>query len=157
MKLETYANIVDRAIEKMGMNLKEYKVAENQWVYIKGSAFSLIEIGYYEHEGKERGYIQGFAPICRVPANKEDFMTEILKFNHTMRGTFFALYKDIVIMKVVRDLIGLDDSEVTNMITYIGKMADKLDNPLKKIHGAADVDVNMSLLAEIAKVAPMKI
>ncbi|MBX3103146.1 MAG: YbjN domain-containing protein [Bacteroidetes bacterium] len=156
MKLETYEKIVDRSIEKMGMNLKEYKVADNQWVYIKGSAFTLVEIGNYMHEGKERGYIQAFAPICMLPSNKETFMNEVLKYNHQLRGAFFGLYRDIVVLKVIRDLVGLDDSEVENMITYLGKMADKLDNPIIKIHAAQRVDVTMSLLREIANIKPME-
>jgi hypothetical protein len=156
MKLETYEKIVDRTIEKMGMNLKEYKVADNQWVYIKGSAFTLVEIGNYSHEGKERGYIQAFAPICMLPANKETFMNEVLKYNHQLRGAFFCLYRDIVILKVIRDLVGLDDSEVENMVAYLGKMADKLDNPIIKIHSAQKVDVTMSLLREIASIKPLE-
>ncbi|MCE3008448.1 MAG: YbjN domain-containing protein [Bacteroidetes bacterium] len=156
MKLETYIKIVDRAIEKMGISLKDYKVAENQWVYIKGSAFTLVEVGSYTHDGKERGYIQAFAPICQMPEeNTTDFLLEVMKLNHGMRGTFFALHRDIVVMKMVRDVVGLDDSEVQKMITYIGRMADKLDNPLKKVHGGADVDVNLSLMTEIAQAAPV--
>jgi hypothetical protein len=158
MKLETYERIVDRTIEKMGMDLKEYKVADTQWVYIKGSAFTLVEIGNYTHEGKERGYIQAFAPICMLPKdNRESFLTEILKYNHQLRGAFFGIYRDILVIKVIRDLVGLDDSEVENMVSYLGKMADKLDNPIIKIHHAERVDVTMSLLREIAAIKPMEV
>ncbi|MCS7074199.1 MAG: YbjN domain-containing protein [Bacteroidia bacterium] len=156
--LTPYYQIVDQAIANLGIDVSESKIGENQWVYIKGSAFTLVEIGTTEMGNHKVNYIQALSPICKIPTkNREGFYFDLLNYNHTLLGTYFAIYDDYILLKMIRDLVGLDTTEVESMIRTVGYASDKLDNPLIKIYRLDKVDVTISLLREMSKVKLLRI
>ena len=156
VNLKRFYTIVESTLKEMGMDLKEAKVpdTEGQWVYIKGSAFTMIEIGCSTmHDDEQIHYIQAFSPICLLPtANREAFFLELLKYNHNLLGTFFCIHNDLAILKLIRDLKGLNKIEVRTLIEDVAYVSDKLDNKIIRNFGVEKADVNFTMLYDLAKV-----
>jgi hypothetical protein len=156
--IETYYAMVDRVLEeRFGLKLSEYKLADNQWLYVKSPSISLIEVNEVMFGDKKMGYIQSFTPICKLPRKRQEFMLEILKLNHGIIGAYFALYENTVMLKMIRDIENLDEGEVENMIQSVGHIGKKIHHPLIKLHNATPVDVTLALLQKMAKINPIKI
>ncbi len=155
VNLARYYSIVNNTLKSMGVNIQQSRVpgTENQWVYIKGSAFTLIEIGKAKRRDEDIHYIQAFAPICQVPQqNREAFYMELLKYNHNLLGTFFCIHNELAIIKLIRNLVGLNKAEVRQLIEDVGYISDKIDNRLTKVFQTSRPDVTFTMLYELAKV-----
>src|SRR6185436_9917120 len=78
------------------------------------------------------GYIQMLAPVCDVPVNNQHLFTkELLEINHTLYGVGFTIYADKAYIKSIRELEGLEKSEVRATFDRVGIYADDWDDKLK--------------------------
>ena len=78
------------------------------------------------------GYFQVMAPVCEVPINNQHLFTkELLEINHSLYAVSFTIYKDHAYIKAIRELEGLDKSEVKSTFDRVGIYADDYDDKLK--------------------------
>ena len=72
------------------------------------------------------------APVCDVPTeNQTAFLTELLTTNHILYGVAFTIYGNKAYIKAIRELDGLDKSEVKSTFDRVGIYADDYDDVLK--------------------------
>ena len=142
--LETYFNIVEACITKLGVDPAVCRGEKaGQWNLKKGSVNVWIDVFHIEKEG--RAYFQVMSQIMKVPpTNKEALFEELLTINDRLFGVAFTVYKGIVWLKVIREVQGMDTDEAFAMITRIGNYADQYDDELKaKYPSPAPPDSNI--------------
>jgi hypothetical protein len=78
------------------------------------------------------GYLQIMAPICDVPVNNQHLFTkELLEANHSLYGVSFTIFQEKAYIKSIRELQGLDKSEIRSTFDRVGIYADEWDDKLK--------------------------
>ena len=127
--------------------LAEYKVdpatargqAPGQWNLKLGSASVWVDIFQSKDaQGNlaQYGYLQILAPVCDVPVNNQHLFTkELLEINHSLYGVAFTIFKDKAYIKSIRELQGLDISEVRSTLDRVGIYANDWDDKLKTKYG----------------------
>lgn len=123
--------------------LVEYKIdvaasrgdQPGQWNLKLGSASVWVDVFQSKDaQGNllQYGYLQVMAPICDVPVdNQQVFTRELLEINHSLYGVSFTIFKDKAYIKAIRELQGLDKSEVKSTFDRVGIYADDYDDKLK--------------------------
>ncbi len=127
--------------------LVEYKIdpavargqQPGQWNLKLGSASVWVDVFQTKDaQGNltQNGYIQVLAPICEVPVNNQHLFTkELLEANHSLYGVGFTIYKDWAYIKSIRELLGLDKTEIMSTFDRVGIYADEWDDKLKSKYG----------------------
>lgn len=127
--------------------LVEYKVdpttargqAPGQWNLKLGSASVWVDIFQSKDaQGNlaQYGYLQMLAPVCDVPVNNQHIFTkDLLEINHSLYGVGFTIFKDKAYIKSIRELQGLDISEVKSTLDRVGIYANDWDDKLKAKYG----------------------
>jgi hypothetical protein len=127
--------------------LAEYKVdpttargqAPGQWNLKLGSANVWVDIFQSKDaQGNpaQYGYLQMLAPVCDVPVNNQHLFTkDLLEINHSLYGVGFTIFKDKAYIKSIRELQGLDISEVKSTLDRVGIYANDWDDKLKAKYG----------------------
>lgn len=127
--------------------LVEYKVdpttargqAPGQWNLKLGSASVWVDIFQSKDaQGNlaQYGYLQMLAPVCDVPVNNQHLFTkELLEINHSLYGVAFTIFKDKAYIKSIRELQGLDISEIKSTLDRVGIYANDWDDKLKAKYG----------------------
>jgi hypothetical protein len=123
--------------------LKEYKIdavaargqQPGQWNLKLGSATVWVDIFQSKDaQGNptQYGYFQALAPICEVPVENQNLFTkELLEINHNLYGVGFTIYKEWAYIKAIRELQGLDKSEIKATFDRVSIYADDWDDKLK--------------------------
>ena len=134
--LQPYYDIVEKFIANLGVDPAGCRGDKpGQWNLVKGSAPVWIDIFYLENE--KRSYFQVMSPICYIPdSNQAMFMQELLETNHQLFGVAFTKYRDVIYIKMIREVRGLDSDEASDMIFRIGNYADHYDDQLIQKYGA---------------------
>jgi hypothetical protein len=127
--------------------LVEYKVdpatsrgqAPGQWNLKLGSASVWVDIFQSKDaQGNlaQYGYLQMLAPVCDVPVNNQHLFTkDLLEINHSLYGVGFTIFKDKAYIKSIRELQGLDISEIKSTLDRVGIYANDWDDKLKAKYG----------------------
>lgn len=127
--------------------LTEYKVdpatargqAPGQWNLKLGSASVWVDIFQSKDaQGNlaQYGYLQMLAPVCDVPVNNQHLFTkDLLEINHSLYGVGFTIFKDKAYIKSIRELQGLDISEIKSTLDRVGIYANDWDDKLKAKYG----------------------
>lgn len=106
-----------------------------QWNLKLGSASVWVDVFQSKDaQGNliQAGYFQVLAPICEVPVNNQHIFTkDLLEINHTLYGVGFTIFKDWAYIKSIRELQGLDKSEIMSTFDRVGIYADDWDDKLK--------------------------
>jgi hypothetical protein len=135
-----YHNLVEEV-------LVEYKIdpvtarggQSGQWNLKLGSASVWVDvIQSKDAQGNllPYGYLQVMSPVCEVPVNNQHLFTkELLEINHSLYGVSFTIFKDNAYIKSIRELQGLDKSEVKSTFDRVGIYADEWDDKLKTKYG----------------------
>ena len=142
--LQKYFNIVEGCITKLGVEPSSCRGEKpGQWSLKKGSVNVWIDVFHLEKE--KRAYFQVMSQVMNVPpTNKEALFEELLSINDRLFGVAFTIYKNIVWLKVIREVQGLDEDEAFAMITRIGNYADQYDDELiAKYPSSAPPDSNI--------------
>jgi len=123
--------------------LTEYKIdpatargqQPGQWSLTLGSAGIWVDVFQSKDaQGNltQYGYLQVLAFVCEVPVNNQHLFTkELLEINHTLFGVGFTIFKDQAYIKSIRELEGLDKSEVKATLDRVGIYANDWDDKLK--------------------------
>jgi hypothetical protein len=134
--IEHYYNLVEEV-------LKDYQIdpatargqQPGQWNLKWGSAKVWVDIFQSKDaQGNliQSGYFQVMAPVCEVPVNNQHLFTkELLEANHSLYGVAFSIFKENAYVKALRELEGLDKSEVKATFDRVGIYADEWDDKLK--------------------------
>lgn len=127
--------------------LTEYKIdpttargqAPGQWNLKLGSASVWVDIFQSKDaQGNlaQYGYLQVLSPVCDVPVNNQHLFTkELLEINHSLYGVAFTIFKDKAYIKSIRELQGLDVSEIKSTLDRVGIYANDWDDKLKIKYG----------------------
>ena len=138
--IQHYHNLVEEV-------LSDYKIdpatargqAPGQWNLRLGSASVWVDVFQSKDaQGNplQYGYLQVMAPVCDVPTNNQDqFTKELLEVNHSLYGVAFTIFKDKAYIKAIRELQGLDKSEVMSTFDRVGIYADEWDDKLRSKYG----------------------
>jgi hypothetical protein len=134
--IQHYYNLVEDV-------LAEYKIdpatcrgqQPGQWNLKRGTASIWVDVFQSKDaqgNSVSYGYLQVIAPVCEVPVNNQHLFTkELLEINHTLYGVSFTIYMDKAYIKSIRELEGLDKSEVRTAFDRVGIYADEWDDKLK--------------------------
>ncbi len=134
--IQHYYNLVEEV-------LTDYKIdpvtarGENpgQWNLKLGSASIWADVFLTKDaEGNltQYGYMQVLAFICDVPVNNQNLFTkELLEINHQLYGVAFTIFQEKAYIKSIRELEGLDKSEVKATFDRVGIYANDWDDKLK--------------------------
>ena len=125
-----YYQMVDNIITSLGVDPAKCKGdKEGQWNLQKGSAPVWIDVW---QTPDNYGYFQAMSPICEIPTvNTQAFFQEILEINHKLYGVGMTKYENWIYIKVIRELEGINESEMTASFNRIGFYADEYDDYLK--------------------------
>ena len=123
--------------------LVEYKIEPSaargqqpgQWNLKLGSASVWVDM-FQSRDAQgnptQYGYFQVMAPVCELPVNNQHLFTkELLEINHSLYGVSFTIFKDNAYIRAIRELQGLDKSEVKSTFDRVGIYADEWDDKLK--------------------------
>jgi hypothetical protein len=134
--IQTYYTLIEEA-------LAEYKIdpvtcrgqQPGQWNLVLGSAGIWVDV-FQSRDAQGNptpyGYFQVMAPVCDVPVNNQNLFTkELLEANHSLYGVAFTIFKDKAYIRAIRELQGLDKSEVKATFDRVGIYADEWDDKLK--------------------------
>jgi hypothetical protein len=109
--------------------------APGQWNLKLGSASIWVDVFQSKDaQGNllQAGYFQVLAPVCDVPVNNQHLFTkELLEINHSLYGVAFTIFKDVAYIKAIRELEGLDKSEIRATFDRVSIYADDWDDKLK--------------------------
>jgi hypothetical protein len=151
--IEAYCKLVDEALAEMpdarAYRLK--KVSVNQWISLKGSAFTLSEVTEARMNGGVTGFLQSISPFCHLPEERTaEILLEFMRYNHTLPGAFFGIADGYIVLKMIRELQDLDKSEIVNQLRTVAYVSDMLDNQLISEFGLTKVDVSIELVRQLA-------
>ena len=140
LPIQHYFNLVEEV-------LTDYKIdptaargqGPGQWNLRLGSANVWVDIFQTKDANgnlNSYGYMQVMAPICDVPVNNQHIFTkELLEANHSLYGVGFTIFKEKAYIKSIRELQGLDKTEVMSTFDRVGIYADECDDKLKTKYG----------------------
>lgn len=134
--IQNYYNLVEDVIRDLGVDPTTARGdGPGLWNMKLGSASVWIDVFQSKDaQGNlvDYGYLQIMAPICDVPADRAgEFTMELLKINHTLYGVGFTVFENKAYIKAIRELEGLDKSEVRATFDRVGIYADDWDDVLK--------------------------
>jgi len=106
-----------------------------QWNLTLGSASIWVDVFLTKDaDGNptQYGYVQVLAFVCEVPVNNQNLFTkELLEINHQLYGVAFTIFQEKAYIKSIRELEGLDKSEVKATFDRVGIYANDWDDKLK--------------------------
>jgi hypothetical protein len=106
-----------------------------QWNLQLGSASIWVDVFFTKDEQGNPtpyGYLQVLAFVCEVPVNNQNLFTkELLEINHQLYGVAFTIFQEKAYIKFIRELEGLDKSEVKAAFDRVGIYANEWDDKLK--------------------------
>jgi len=128
MDLKPHFEQVERVIKSLGIDPASCRGdKEGQWNLKKGSANVWIDVFYSENN--KNTYFQCMSPVSAIPQNnKIQFYEEVLEIAHKLYGVGMTKYRDGIYVKAIREVNGLDDSEIVSTLNRIGNYADDYDD-----------------------------
>jgi len=134
--IQHYYDLVESVLTDFKIELAAARGDQpGQWNLRLGSASVWVDVFQSKDANgnlQQYGYLQVLAPICDVPVeNQAIFTKELLEVNHQLYGVAFTVYRDKAYIKAIRELQGLDKSEIRSTFDRVGKYADEWDDKLK--------------------------
>jgi hypothetical protein len=129
--LSHYYALVEEVITDIGVDPAVTRGAKaGTWTLVKGSAKVWVDVWYVEKQ--KAGYFQVMSPVMPLPSEEKlpALCRELLEINDQLFGVGFTIAKNYVWLKHIREVVGLDKSEVAAMMQRIGIYADQYDDHL---------------------------
>ncbi|MCF6240106.1 MAG: YbjN domain-containing protein [Bacteroidales bacterium] len=131
MDLQNYYELIEKAIENLGVDPATVREKTGQWNLKKGSA--VIYINVWNDEKNQDIYFQASSTVARIPENnKEAFFSEILDINAKIFGVTMGKIDPWIFVRHVREMKGLDESEIITTINRVANYSDIYDDYLKE-------------------------
>ncbi len=130
MDLKPYYEMVENCIRNLGVDPAQCRGdSPGQWNLTKGSASIWIDVLVNQ---ENHGYFQCMGPVVDIPtSNLDAFYQEVLEINHNLYGVGMTKFKEGIYMKTIRELDGLDETEIKSTINRIGHYTDQYDDYFK--------------------------
>jgi hypothetical protein len=134
--IEHYYNLVEEVLSEYKIDPKAARgQTPGLWTLKFGSADIWVDV-FQSKDAQGNliagGYLQVLAPVCEVPVNNQHLFTkELLEINHSLYGVGFTIFKDNAYIKSIRELQGLDKSEVKSTFDRVSIYANDWDDKLK--------------------------
>jgi hypothetical protein len=140
--IQYYYDMIEKAITEFGVDPKLCRGQNiGQWSMKLGSASVWIDVFQSKDaQGNyiDSGYLQIMAPIMNEPADRQlEFYKELLEINHKLYGVGFTKFENGIYIKCIRELEGLDHSEVISTFKRVGYYSDDYDDMLKAKYSPA--------------------
>ena len=132
--IQSYYEMMENVIRNLGVDPAACREAETagQWNMKRGSVNVWIDIFPAKNDTGLAGYLQIMSPICEVPTNNtEAFYAEVLETSHDMYAVGFTKYDNWIYVKTIRELDGIDESEMSSMLNRVGYYGDLYDDHFK--------------------------
>jgi hypothetical protein len=142
--IDHYYNLIESALAEYNFDPKTARgQTPGQWNLKFGSANIWADVFQSKDaQGNltQYGYFQALALVCDVPVNNQALFTkELLEINHQLYGVAFTIYRDKAYIKAIRELEGLDKSEIKATFDRVSIYANDWDDKLKqKYFGFSD-------------------
>jgi len=134
--IEHYYNLVEEVLSEYKMDPKAARGQQpGLWSLKFGSADIWVDV-FQSKDAQGNlipsGYFQVLAPVCEVPVNNQHLFTkELLEINHSLYGVGFTIFKENAYIKAIRELQGLDKSEIKATFDRVSIYANDWDDKLK--------------------------
>jgi hypothetical protein len=138
--IQYYYDLVEQVLTEYKIELAAARgQTPGQWNLKLGSASVWVDV-FQSKDAQGNltnyGYMQALAPVCDVPINNQHLFTkELLEANHGLYAVAFTIFKEKAYIKSIRELEGLDKSEVKSTFDRVGIYADEWDDKLKAKYG----------------------
>ena len=122
--LEQYYQLIEGAIKELGVDPEQCRDDKEggAWALIKGQQEIWLDCWYIENE--QRVYFQALAPVLEVPNDMAaPFYRDILEVNYNLFGAGFGIFKNMLAIKSIREVEGMDQNECIAIITRVGNYA----------------------------------
>ena len=135
--IQHYISLVEEVLSEYKIDPATARGAQpGQWNLKFGSANIWVDVFQSKDaQGNpvQYGYLQALAAVCEVPVNNQHIFTkELLEINHTLYGVGFTIFKDFAYIKAIRELQGLDKSEIKSTLDRVSGYANDWDDKLKQ-------------------------
>lgn len=135
--IEHYYELIETALAEYNFDPTTSRgQAPGQWNLKFGSASIWADVFQSKDaQGNptQYGYFQALALVCDVPVDNQALFTkELLEINHQLYGVAFTIYRDKAYIKAIRELEGLDKSEVKATFDRVSIYANDWDDKLKQ-------------------------
>ncbi|HEU4717146.1 MAG TPA: YbjN domain-containing protein [Bacteroidia bacterium] len=133
--IQNYYSAVEEVIQSFGVDPATCRGQQiGQWNLKLGSASVWVDV--WQSKDKDGnfidgGYLQVMAPVVDVPPGNAEFTRELLEINHRLYGVAFTIHGNSAYIKAIRELEGLDKSEISATLNRVGIYADDYDDQLK--------------------------
>lgn len=143
--IQFYYEMVERVITEFKVDPALCRGQQlGQWNMRIGSANMWIDVFQSKDEKGNyinSGYFQIMAPVMAVPADRQlEFYRELLEINHKLYGVGFTKFENSVYIKAIRELDGLEQSEMMSAFKRVGYYADDYDDMLKSKYAVVGRD-----------------
>ena len=131
--LENGIALVESAIKQMNIDPVACRgKIPGQYTMVQGSIQIWIDIFFSEKENA--CYFQVMSPILSLNGvtNSAALYEELLKINDGFYNVAFTIYDNTVWLKNIREVKGLDESEIIAQIRRVGTYGDQYDDILKQ-------------------------
>jgi hypothetical protein len=134
--IEHFYTLVEEVLTEYKIDLASARGQQpGQWNLKLGSASVWVDVFQSKDANgnlTNYGYLQVLAPVCEVPVNNQHLFTkELLEINHSLYGVGFTIFKETAYIKSIRELQGLDKSEIMSTFDRVGIYANDWDDKLK--------------------------
>jgi len=135
--IQHYYNLVEETLSDYNIHPPTARGQQpGQWNLKLGSASVWVDVFQSKDANGnliQNGYFQVLAPVCDVPVNNQHLFTkELLEINHSLYGVSFTIFKEKAYIKSIRELQGLDKSEIRATFDRVGIYADDWDDKLRQ-------------------------
>jgi hypothetical protein len=136
MNLNDCYSLIERCVAELGIDANQTRGEKpGQWNLKYGSASVWVDV--FDSPQNKSSYFQLMAPVIEVPkTGTEAFYKHLLEINFELYGVAFVLKNNYAYIKMIREVEGLDKTEVLAMLNRIGFYADKYDDELKNIYSS---------------------
>lgn len=135
--IEHYYRMVEEVLNDYKIDVPAARGEQpGQWNLKLGSASVWVDV-FQSRDANgsitNYGYLQVMSPVSDVPVNNQHLFTkELLEANHSLYGVAFTIFKEKAYIKSIRELQGLDKSEIVSTFDRVGIYADEWDDKLKE-------------------------
>ncbi len=133
MSLEPYYLKVENTIQSLGVDpVLCRNESAGQWTLTKGSATVWIDVFPAANNSGYLGYLRIMAKLSDIPStNREAFFQELLEISYDLYGVAITKFEQTIYVKMIRELEGIDESEILASFNRVGYYTDKYDDELK--------------------------
>ncbi len=142
INISEYYKMVEDAINVLGVDPETCKDENEQgaWALMRGDQEVWMDCWYVEEE--EIVYFQVLAPIFEIPEDMpSEFYRELLEVNYTLIGPTFGVFKNMLALKLIREVNNFSKDDALSMISRVGGYAEQYGPVFSEKYFGSDPDL----------------